>query len=73
VLAGLIASQIVRKDNIFNGTILGVYIHGLIGNLIEESYEEGETATDILENIKNAIRYYKESYEKIKEEFYEGK
>jgi len=73
VLVGTITSQIVRKGNVLEGTILGVYLHGLSGDLLAKDYKEGITALDILENLKNAIRYYEDNFEFIKGEFYEGK
>lgn len=73
ILVGLIASQVVRKNNVLDGVILGVYLHGLISDLIQKHYKEGITSSEILENIKVAVKYYEENYEAIKEGFYEGK
>lgn len=72
VLVGTIASSITRKKNTLKGVVLGTYIHGLSGDLIQKEFNEGVTATDILENLKFAVRYYKEHFNDIKGGLYEG-
>ena len=74
VLVGVIASCIERKKNIVDGLILGTYLHGLSGDLIKEEVgEEGLTSKDILENLKFAIKYYKENFKALRGGNYEYK
>ena len=58
VLAGLIAGLVVQGLPVFSAASLGVYLHGLAGDLA--SREKGEPsllAGDLLEKIPSAIRF----------------
>ena len=58
VLAGLIAGLLVQGLPVFSAASLGVYLHGLAGDLV--SREKGEPsllAGDLLEKIPSAIRF----------------
>src|SRR3989338_2340985 len=57
VLTGIIAGLLGQRLNMFNAARLGVYIHGLAGDLAaEDKGEIGLIAGDILEKIPYAIR-----------------
>jgi len=57
VLAGMIAGFIAQGAGILNSTIIGVYLHGLAGDIAKESKTEyGMIASDVLDNIPNAIK-----------------
>ncbi|MDD7383367.1 MAG: NAD(P)H-hydrate dehydratase [Peptoniphilaceae bacterium] len=61
VLTGIISAFLARKINPFESSKLGVFIHGLAGDIAKEKYgEEGMIATDILDNIPFAIKMIKE-------------
>jgi NAD(P)H-hydrate epimerase len=57
VLTGIIAGFLSQGLNIFDASVLGVYIHGLAGDLAaKDKGEIGLIAGDILENIPYAIK-----------------
>ena len=57
VLTGIIASLIAQGLNPYKATILGVYAHGLAGDLAKlDKGEYGLIARDILENIPQALK-----------------
>ena len=57
VLTGIIAGLLGQRLNMFNAARLGVYIHGLAGDLAaKDKGEIGLIAGDILEKIPYAIR-----------------
>jgi hydroxyethylthiazole kinase-like uncharacterized protein yjeF len=52
---------------------VGVFIHGLSGDLAaKEKGEDGLTAQDILDYLPNALRYYRQNFPEISENFYES-
>lgn len=56
VLTGIITSLIGQGLEIFNGTKLGVYLHGLAGDIARDKIGEyGIIASDIVESIPYAI------------------
>lgn len=58
VLSGVLGSFIAQSNEIEKTIISAVYIHGLSADLLIESKTEyGFTATDILENMPNAIKF----------------
>ena len=57
VLAGIIAGFLSQGLKIFDASVLGVYVHGLAGDLAaKDKGELGLIAGDILENIPYAIK-----------------
>lgn len=57
VLAGIIAGLVAQKCDIFYGAKLGVYLHGLCGELVsKELTEYGVLAIDQVEYIPKAIK-----------------
>ena len=57
VLTGMITSFIGQGIEVLNSSILGVYCHGLAGDLAEmEKGEYGLIARDIIEYIPKAIK-----------------
>ncbi len=58
VLTGVLSSFIAQSKEIEKTTITAVYLHCLSADLLLESKTEyGFTATDIMENIPNAIKF----------------
>ena len=50
---------------------MGVFMHGLSGDLAaKEKGEDGITAQDILDYLPNALRYYRENFQQLSENFY---
>ena len=56
VLTGLIAGLIAQKVSPFNAAVLGVYLHGLAGDIVAESIGmHGLMAGDVLNHVPKAI------------------
>jgi NAD(P)H-hydrate epimerase len=57
VLTGMLAGLVARGFGVFDAAVLGVYLHGLAGDIAAEKYgEESVIASYILESIPNAIK-----------------
>ncbi|MDR0392222.1 MAG: NAD(P)H-hydrate dehydratase [Planctomycetaceae bacterium] len=57
VLTGMIAGLVARGFSAFDASKLGVYLHGVAGDIAEKKYGiESIIATHILESIPNAIK-----------------
>jgi hydroxyethylthiazole kinase-like uncharacterized protein yjeF len=57
VLAGIIGGLFAQYQNILAAALMGVYIHGLAGDLYaEENAEESLIANDLIENLGKAFR-----------------
>lgn len=57
VLTGIIASLLGQGISSYDAAVLGVYLHGLSGDLAKiEKGEYGMIARDILENLPNSIK-----------------
>ena len=57
VLAGIIAGFLSQGLKMFDASVMGVYVHGLAGDLAaKDKGEVGLIAGDILENIPYAIK-----------------
>ena len=62
VLTGMIASFLGQQYAPFEAAQLGVYLHGLAGDIaVQEKGEISMIATDILDNLHKAFLAYKES------------
>ena len=49
----------------------GVFIHGLAGDLAtKEKGPDGMTAQDILNSLPLAVKYHRENFERISENYY---
>ena len=72
VLTGTIAAMYGIGLSIEGATRTGTFLHGLSGDLmINKIGQDGITASDILNNLPNAIKYYKEQYKAIRRNAYE--
>lgn len=59
VLAGMISGLIAQGMDIFEGAILGVYLHGLCGDIAAENLTQYSVmARDLIEYIPQAIKKY---------------
>lgn len=59
VLTGMIAGLVAQGKDIFEGTALGVYLHGLCGDCASKSLTQYSVmADDLIANIPNAINIY---------------
>ncbi len=57
VLSGIIGGLVSQKMDAFNAASLGVYIHGLAGNLATEEFGEySMISSDIIKYLPNAIK-----------------
>ena len=57
VLTGLIAGLMAQKVSPFDAAVLGVYLHGLAGDIVAESIGmPGLMAGDVLNNVPKAIK-----------------
>ena len=60
VLTGIITSLLAQGYTSEEAAILGVYLHGLAGDLaVSSGSEESLLAGDLIENLGNAFRYIK--------------
>lgn len=63
VLTGVISGFISQTNEIEEALISAVYIHSLAGDLLmEKKTDLGYTATDLMENIPNAIKFIIDSF-----------
>lgn len=63
VLAGMIAGLLAQHMNIFEASVLGVYLHGLAGDLAENDLTAyGVLASDTIRYIPNALKKYLMQY-----------
>lgn len=61
-LSGMIAAFAAGPYEILEGTLLGVYLHGLAGDLaIKDVGETGLTTSDLIKYIPKAIKYFEET------------
>ncbi len=63
VLTGIIGAFTASNNELENSTVSSVYIHGLIADLLlEQRTELSVNATDLIENIPNAIKFIYNSF-----------
>jgi len=63
VLTGIIAGFLSQLKDIENSVITGVYLHSLSADLLIKKFTEfSYIATDIMENLPNAIKFLRKSF-----------
>jgi NAD(P)H-hydrate epimerase len=61
VLSGVIAALMAQNFDSFNAAVLGVYLHGLAGDMVRDRMGEiGMLATDVIEELPQAARSMQE-------------
>lgn len=70
ILTGIISSQFSLGLSIEDAARMGVFIHGLCGDLIRESIgQDGVMAEDILNNLPKTLKYYRDNFDEILEKY----
>jgi len=70
-LTGAVAAMYGMGLPLRDAVRMGVFMHGLSGDLAaREKGEDGITAQDILDYLPNAVRYYRQNFNKLSENFY---
>jgi hydroxyethylthiazole kinase-like uncharacterized protein yjeF len=73
VLVGTIAAMVGLGFSVEEGTRMGVFMHGLAGDLaMRDIGEDGILAGDIMNYLPEAVRYCREHYEELIKNVYES-
>ena len=65
VLAGTVTALLAQKLDPFDAAVLGTYLHGLAGKIVEEEIgSAGAVAGDLLPRLPAAIRRVRDSEQK---------
>ncbi len=71
VLTGVIAAMACRGVALEEAVKMGVFVHGLAGDLAAEAVgEDGVTAEDIMGHVPAAVRTYRDRHETLKQTAY---
>ena len=63
VLTGIISGFLAQLKDLETSIIIGVYLHSLSADLLVKKFTEfSYTATDIMENLPNAIKFLRKSF-----------
>ncbi|MBN2838451.1 MAG: NAD(P)H-hydrate dehydratase [Fusobacteriaceae bacterium] len=66
ILAGVIAAQFSLGLSIEEAARMGVFIHGLCGDLLRENIgQDGVMAEDILQLLPKTLKYYRENFDEV--------
>ncbi len=70
ILTGVIAAQFALGLSIEESARMGVFIHGLCGDLLKDSIgQDGVMAQDILNYLPKTLKYFRENYGTIKNKY----
>lgn len=70
ILTGIISSQFSLGLSIEDAARMGVFIHGLCGDLLKETIgQDGVMAEDILNNLPKTLKYYRDNFHEILEKY----
>ena len=70
ILTGVIAAQFALGLSIEESARMGVFIHGLCGDLLKDSIgQDGVMAQDILNHLPKTLKYFRENYGTIKNKY----
>lgn len=70
ILAGVIAGQFALGLTIEESAKMGVFLHGLCGDILAKTIgADGIMAEDILNNLPKTLKYYRENYDEILKEY----
>ena len=70
ILTGVIAAQFALGLSIEESARMGVFIHGLCGDLLKDSIgQDGVMAQDILNYLPKTLKYFRDNYNIVKDKY----